>query len=38
MIDEYLALFGRILATSTSPHPSPNKRIGSPGLFSHSLP
>ncbi len=37
MIDEYLALFGRILATGTSPHPSSNKRIGSPGLFSHSL-
>jgi len=35
MIDEYLALFERILGAGITQHRSPDKRIGSPGLFSH---
>ncbi|MBA2553632.1 MAG: glycosyltransferase family 4 protein [Geodermatophilaceae bacterium] len=36
MIDEYVALFARITGVNSAHHPSPTKRIGSPGLFSHT--
>jgi glycosyltransferase involved in cell wall biosynthesis len=35
MIDEYLALFTRIVAAKTPRHPGSSQAIGSPGLFSH---
>lgn len=38
MIDEYVALFARIAGVNSAHHPSPTKRIGSPGLFSHTTP
>jgi glycosyltransferase involved in cell wall biosynthesis len=36
MIDDYLALFERIVGAKTPRHPGSNQSIGSPGLFSHS--
>lgn len=36
MVEDYLALFGRIPGVNSAHHPSRTKRIGSPGLFSHS--
>jgi glycosyltransferase involved in cell wall biosynthesis len=36
MIDEYLAVFSRILDARTPRHPGSIQEIGSPGLFSHS--
>ncbi len=36
MIDEYVALLARIAGVNSAHHPSPTKRIGSPGLFSHT--
>lgn len=36
MVDDYLALFGRILGAKTPRHPGSIQAVGSPGLFSHT--
>jgi glycosyltransferase involved in cell wall biosynthesis len=36
MVDDYLALFQRILAAKVPRHPGSVQSIGSPGLFSHA--
>jgi glycosyltransferase involved in cell wall biosynthesis len=35
MIDDYLALFARIVSAKSPRHPGSSQAIGSPGLFSH---